>query len=203
MALAMRLYLARMLPLLHSGIFYAVFLILTLAAEGIAQGVNETGFPERWLGDWEGPIVIERGEKLIMEVPMRLGIHRLDAGAVSWEIAYEIPGGPTRPYALRPDSTDSSHWLLDEGNGIVLDTYLYGNVLYSNYEVMDQIFVVRDELRGDTLYHEITVAPALPKHVTGDTLLRYEASAVVDTVPPVRIYPIGTRQAARLVRRSE
>ena len=94
-----------------------------------------------------------------------------------------------------PVSGEPSRWRVDERNGIVLEAALHGGVLYSRFAVMGNLLLTRDEVRGDTLYHEIVSGRAAGT-ATGDTVLPNG-----DTIPPVERYPVATRQVARMVRR--
>ena len=77
----------------------------------------------------------------------------------------------------------------------MLDSYVHAGVLYSAFEVAGQLLVTRDELRGDTLYHEIVSGPLGATLVTSDTVL-----ATGDSMPPVQSLRLSGAQVARLAR---
>ena len=165
--------------------------IIAFCAPALAQ----QAFPDDWLGQWWGTLAVERGRDTLMTTRMQLGIARADAASYTWSLSYGPTGADDRPYRLERVDSAGTHWRIDERNGIVLDAYLHGGVLYSCFSVMGSRLYTRDELRGDTLYHEIVSGPVagLP---TGDTVL----AATADTIPPVDSHRLPNRQSARLVR---
>ena len=156
----------------------------------------EHAFPVTWTGTWSGDLLVVRGDDTLQRTGMRLAIAPLDGGRYSWALGYGEPGADERPYVLSPDTTASGRWRIDERNGVVLDASLHAGVLYSRFAVMGELLLTRDELRGDTLHHEI-VSGRLAPVATGDVVV------AGDTIPPVGSYPVDTRQFARLTRVGE
>ena len=158
--------------------------------------IAPSGFPETWAGYWRGPLEVQRGASVLQAVGMSLDILPLDsAGCYTWQLTYDGSGSAdVRPYLICPADSLGVAWRIDERNGIVLDAVVLGTGLYSRFDVMGNLLLTRDELRGDTLFHEIVSGRLSPKP-TGDTVL-----ANGDTIPPVGNYPLSTRQVARLVR---
>lgn len=160
------------------------------------DSVPAAGFPDAWEGRWHGPLEVQRGTGVLQAVGMSLEILPFDsAGCYTWQLAYDGMGSAdVRPYVICPADSQGVAWRIDERNGIVLDAVVLGTGLYSRFEVLGNLLLTRDELRGDTLFHEIVSGRLSPK-LTGDTVL-----ASGDSIPPVGSYPLGTRQVARLVR---
>ena len=156
-------------------------------------------FPHDWVGSWGGRLTVERGARILQTADMSLEILPLDSGGCfTWRLTYALVGPQdVRPYVLCPVDTLGERWSIDERNGIVLDAYRLGGALYSRFEVMGNLLLTRDELRGDTLYHEIVSGGLSPKP-TGDTVLPKG-----DTIPLVGAYPLSTRQVAQLVRTAQ
>lgn len=169
----------------------SVFLTLVLSSiQTVAQ------FPAAWVGEWQGTLAVERGLSVMMSTEVRLAIHPLDSSRYSWQLSYGDPGDDERPYTLVPADSLGIAWQIDEENGIVLDAYLHGSVLYSRFEVMGNLLFTRDELIGDTLYHEI-VSGSLANPIQSGGLVLPKG----DTIPIVKSYPISTRQWAKLTRK--
>ena len=159
-------------------------------------------FPASWTGNWQGQLHVLRGSDTLQRVDMRLAITALDSGAYTWALGYGPAASDERPYVLTPQDSTGTHWQIDERNGIVLDAYRHGDVFYSCFEVMGTLLFTRDELRGDTLYHEILSGP-FRATVTGDTVLpnaRRGSQSKGDTIPAVASYPLRNSQTARLTR---
>ena len=156
-------------------------------------------FPAAWVGDWTGRLYVQRGRRTLQEADMTLAIRPLDsAGCYTWRLAYaQVGPRDVRPYVVCPADTLGEHWRIDERNGIVLDAYVLGGALYSRFEVMGGLLLTRDELRGDTLFHEI-VSGGTTAGPTGDTVLPKG-----DTIPLVGTYGLSSRQVARLVRAAD
>ena len=171
----------------------------TSTAPPAPANLSTAVFPEAWRGRWTGLLEVQRGARTLQTADMTLEILPLDsAGCYTWRLTYaQVGPQDVRPYVVCPADTLGEHWRIDERNGIVLDAYVLGGALYSRFEVMSNLLLTRDELRGDTLFHEIVSggAAAAP---TGDTVLPQG-----DTIPPVGSYGLSSRQVARLVRASD
>lgn len=172
----------------QKGLIIILFMLTSTA--GHAQ------FPSSWVGEWEGTLVVERGNRVLMTTEIRLGIHALDSGKFSWTLVYGNAGEDERPYTLLPVDSSGSTWQIDEHNGIVLDAYLHGEVFYSRFEVMGNLLFTRDERLGDTLYHEIISGSLKHPTATGGGVLPKG-----DTIPMVNSFPLSTRQWAKLTRK--
>jgi len=165
--------------------------------------LEKPSFPDQWVGEWQGELFVERGMQQVMRTPFHLSIQPLNEGCFTWGIAYGEGKSDSRPYTMCPkDTVTKAHWVIDEHNGIFLDGYVHGNVFYSRFEVMDNLLFTRDELIGDTLYHEIITGPLSSKSTTGDTVLQMTTSEGIrnDTIPKVHAYPLPTRQWAKMMR---
>ena len=169
----------------------------------VSPQIEKPSFPKAWVGEWQGVLSVERGMTQVMTTPFHLSIQPLDAGCYTWGIAYGEGRLDNRPYTMCPSDTSTlTHWIIDEHNGIVLDGYVHGNVYFSRFEVMDNLLFTRDELIGDTLFHEIVTGPFLDTKSTGDTVLRVKTPDGIrnDSIPSVHSYHLPTRQWAKLVR---
>ncbi|MFK8057477.1 MAG: hypothetical protein AB8F78_15235 [Saprospiraceae bacterium] len=196
-------------------LFLLLFLILGVSELSLAQQrgqgssmrtspkVEKPSFPASWVGEWQGTLAVDRGMREVMSTPFHLSIQPLEAGCYSWGIAYGEGKSDNRPYTMCPsDTTTATHWVIDEHNGILLDGYVHGNVFFSRFEVMGSLLFTRDELIGDTLYHEIITGPMAGTIATGDTVLQVETPEGIrnDSIPVVNSYKLPTRQWAKLTR---
>ena len=190
---------------MDSVVAFVILLALGLCSWGEQSGFSESRscpvvlaertsaradtFPHTWVGDWRGDIVVYRGRDTLQTARMRLGIHPADSGRYTWHIGYGEASADERPYTLMPVDATRGHWQIDEHNGIVLDAHYHAGSLYSRFAVMGNLLLSRDELAGDTLFHEVVFGSQRDTTVTGDSIR-------------VGSYPIGTVQRARLIRTS-
>jgi len=170
---------------------------------GHSPKIEKPGFPAAWVGEWHGTLSVELGMKEVMNTPFHLSIHPLEKGCYTWGIAYGSGKSDNRPYTMCPSDTSTLvHWLIDEHNGITIDGYVHGDVFFSRFEVMDKLLFTRDELKGDTLYHEIIIGPLTGATATGDTVVLVETPGGIrtDSIPLVKSFALSTRQWAKLTR---
>lgn len=67
---------------------------------------------------------------------MHLRIQPTDAGnQFTWQIIYGDDSKDNQPYILKPVDTAKGYWIIDENNGIVLDSYVHGNSLHGAFTV--------------------------------------------------------------------
>ena len=132
---------------------------------------------------------------------MYLRIDSLGPGRYTWQLGYGTPGDDERPYLLLPVNEAAGQWIIDERNGIELQSYQQGNCFYSAFSVMGSLLLTRDELLEDNLMlHEI-ISGSDQAMISGDTILNPD-SAQADTIPPVGSYPLRSIQKALLRRKS-
>lgn len=153
-------------------------------------------FPEDWYGRWSGQLHIFKDGKQTMEVEMKLIIKATEQeGKHQWSIIY----GPDtikglRDYYLLADSSQTNHYIIDEGNSIYIDGYVYVDVFQSTFEVMGSrlsSFYRRD---ANALIFEITSYNDIPNTESGGQVIEG------DTIPVVKSYDISTYQKALLYR---
>jgi hypothetical protein len=192
-----------MVRLLIVGLFFMLGCQAAAQAQdsaGVAQ--DEVQFPETWFGDWSGELLVERGQQTLMSTQIRLSIQPAEEGCFTWHLSYGEASTDHRPYTLCPADSQRVHWTIDEHNCIVLDAYLHGDCLYSQFAVAGNLLLARDQLLGDTLYHEIISGPQEPVAMTGDTVLVVTEAGDMrrDTIPEVASYGIRSRQWTVMVR---
>ncbi len=129
-------------------------------------------FPDDFFGIWEGPLNIYQGQTVAQTVVMRaVSLPTDTAGTYVWAIIYgqdTIKG--LRDYEMRMVDKSKGHCIIDEKNGIILDSYFMGNKLVSNFTVMENQLLTMYELRGDELIFEVFVNKALPTRTSGNMI---------------------------------
>jgi hypothetical protein len=139
----------------------AAALILLITAAATSAG-SDTTLPAAWDGVWKGMTVIDSGTPKPQQVPMELHVAAVaDSSVKTWKILYGAGDGQsTRNYEIAPVPNEPGRFLVDEKNGLLLDNYLLGNVLLSQFTVSGNFVSTRFELRGDIIEVEMTIYDA-------------------------------------------
>ncbi|RYY64583.1 MAG: hypothetical protein EOO13_18315, partial [Chitinophagaceae bacterium] len=119
-----------------------LILLILCMQQGSAQ--DSTRFPLHFIGHWKGSLQWTQPGREPKNFQMQLKVTETDSiGIYAWTIIYG--GGDSsqdlRPYSLKAIDVQSGHWVIDEGNGIVLDNYVAGNCLQGSFTVMKNTIV--------------------------------------------------------------
>lgn len=99
-------------------------------------------FPENFIGNWKGTLQWMMAGKPPQSFQMQLRIQPADsAGQYTWQIIYGEDNKDNRPYILKPIDTAKGHWLVDERDGILLDTYVHENCVHGAFSVQGSTIV--------------------------------------------------------------
>lgn len=153
-----------------------------------------TPLSDDWVGNYEGELEIFDGSgKSVGKTPMRVEVGATDDGSPRpFRILYGEPGkAPVRDYQLVATGEAANHFLNDEKSGILIDTYLVGDTLYSQFEVggarVDSRFqMTREGLKSEMVTYGVTAQR--------DTRPSFDSSFIV------RAYPLQGVQKAMLKR---
>lgn len=164
----------------------------TTGAAGAEKAVK---FPEDWQGRYYGQAQIVSTKGVAMEVPMELHIEPTDtAGRYKWVIVYgEGEKRQVRDYRLVTVDAAKGTYVVDEGDGIQLHSFLIGNHLYSRFAVMGTD-LLSDYERIDERRIDFTIITS-----TSDSLTR--SGGTSPDVPPVLDYQIRNIQHGLLVKK--
>lgn len=79
----------------------------------------------------------------------------------TWRTNYDSPkyGVISKDYILKSKDPKKGQYILDEGDGIILDYQLSGTKMYSVFEVEDIVLAATYELRNDQLIFEVYSSP--------------------------------------------
>lgn len=179
--------------------YLLALLLLSCHATRPTQAPQQNAsFPADWLGHWQGDLLIYSPKGVIDTVPMALIHEPLSDGRWKWEIIYNrgIKGKEERrAYELFTVNAENGHFCVDEKDGILLDSYVRGNVLYSRFEVMGTVLESAERIENDCLVFEIWSGSQAKIRTSGDTIIGQ------DTIPAVHSYPVLYMQRAYLYRR--
>lgn len=118
----------------------------------------QNSFPERCIGTWKGTMYIYNNGVLKDSVDIRFTVSKTkDANVYTWKTEYLSEKLPlVKAYKLRTAETEENTYLMDEGNGIRLKAYVFGNKLYSIFETSGIVLTSSYELIEDRLVFEVT-----------------------------------------------
>lgn len=143
------------------------FLVLLLAGHTL-QAQDSTRLPQEFIGTWKGTLQWLVAGKAPVTYSTRLTIHPADtAGQYTWTIAYGDDGKDNRPYLLKPVDPALGHWVVDEGDGIVLDSYIHGNSIHGAFTVGEATLVDNYKVEGDKMFVEFFTIKLKEKKTSG------------------------------------
>ncbi|WNJ20118.1 hypothetical protein [Pontibacter sp. G13] len=118
----------------------------------------QTHFAAECQGEWTGFLHIYAGGQLRDSVEIIFTSAPTDTPEVYiWRTQYLSETHPmTKDYRLRMVNGAAGQYETDEGDGIVLKDYRFGNKLYSMFETGETYLTATYELVGDRLIFEVT-----------------------------------------------
>lgn len=126
---------------------------------GIAAfGAFAQSFPEKCLGIWKGTMEIYSRGEIKDRVDVRLTVARTKTPSdFTWRTEYLSRTRPmTKDYVMRVLDVAKGLYETDEGEGLKLTEYLFGNKLFNVFEVQGVMLTSSYELREDELIFEVT-----------------------------------------------
>mgnify|MGYP006961380658 FL=1 len=101
-------------------------------------------------------------------VPIRFTVTPIDSISWTWRTEYLSKKLPmTKDYVLRIKDKQRQMYVTDEGDGIELSDYLFGNKLYSIFETEGILLTASYELRDGELIFEVTSGKRANNSTTG------------------------------------
>lgn len=160
----------------------------------IGTAANRNHFPTDWYGEWAGMLSIWSKAGLSQEVNMQLSIGpHPDPNTHSWTIGYQTDkGADIRKYTIIEADSIGYHYIVDEQNGILLDSYKLGDKLVSDFEVMGSHLVFTYTFYQESIAVDVTMSGAEAVSISGDTVVES------DTIPAVSSYAVRVAQGAVL-----
>jgi hypothetical protein len=147
---------------------------------------NPPPFPVNILGHWQGEMTWYPNGKPAQKIKVQLHIQPTDtANQYTWQIIYGTKQEDNRPYILKKIDTVANHWVIDEKNGIVLDSYWIGNRFTGAFAVQGNVILDSYWLENDDLHFEFFSYKQTPFKTTGNN---------TEESPTVDVYKIGSYQ---------
>jgi hypothetical protein len=114
----------------------------SIRSKTLARQSAPASFPKDFIGYWKGKLEWRMAGKPSQQFSMQLIIKPTDtANQYTWQIIYGEDQKDNRPYLLKPIDTASGHWLVDERDGILLDSYVHGNAMHGAFTVSGSTIV--------------------------------------------------------------
>lgn len=115
-------------------------------------------FIRQYAGHWAGTLLIYQEGILSDSIPVTLEVEAREAvNTWKWKTVYHRKGDPViKDYTLKLTHPELNRYIIDEGDGIELDSYLSGNKLYSVFTVEDNLLTASYELLNDVIVFEVT-----------------------------------------------
>ncbi len=116
---------------------------------------EEATFPKSFLGNWKGRLQWMVAGKPAQTFSMQLKIQPTDStNQYTWQIIYGDDNKDNRPYILKPIDASKGHWVVDERDGIMLDSYVHGNSIHGAFTVQGNTIVDNYRVENDTMFVE-------------------------------------------------
>jgi hypothetical protein len=152
-------------------------LFLSLMLLGILQtSFAQKTFVDQCLGQWKGMMYIYSRSKLVDSVLVRFTAAPTDKpDAWTWKTEYISEKLPmVKDYVLRVKDAAKGRYVTDEGDGIELSEYVFGNKMYSVFETGGILLTSSYELRGRELIFEVTSGEKL--EATNEEVTNYSTN---------------------------
>jgi hypothetical protein len=157
-----------------------------------ARIICDGPFPVCFVGHWKGQLQWLVAGKPAQTFTMQLKVQPTDsAGTYTWQIIYGEQGQDNRPYLLKPVDMAKGHWVIDERNGIVLDSYLHGQALQGVFTVQGNTILSNYRLENGKLQVEFFTLKLGDKKTSGQGTAE---------VPQVENYRVASYQWGELVK---
>ena len=116
-----------------------------------------TTLPLEWQGKWSGTLTVHTVKGKPFTKAMELRIEPIKEGrAYSWHMVTSRGEQKlVREYELAPVEGKPGYFVIDEKNGIGLNTQLMGKILYAYCKDGDILICSRFELRGESMMVEL------------------------------------------------
>ncbi|MEY4107792.1 MAG: hypothetical protein RL181_2134 [Bacteroidota bacterium] len=137
---------------------FSFYTLPLLAFSLICTASQAQSFPDRCTGTWSGRMYIYANGALKDSVEVVLTVAQLpEPNAWTWKTEYLSEKMPmVKDYVLRAKDAEKGWFVTDEGDGIELQDFVFGNKMYSAFDVGGILLTASYELLGDTLVFEVT-----------------------------------------------
>lgn len=168
--------------------FRILFSALAFLACCTENAHAQSSFPNQWIGEYEGDMIIASAGRPNDTVPLDFQLLEIIPDSVwSYVMIYHSTkwGEITKDYRyVRSKKGDDINFIFDEHNGIVMELTFMNDCFYGMYEVSEMIFINSFRKQGDALFFELFAGPSSNPKITsaqeGDEV--YEAKSFKPTL---------------------
>jgi hypothetical protein len=128
-----------------------LFFIFIFSLSSSAQILQE------WHGEWKGVMEMYNAGKKVDTVDVVLTINPINDSTLMWRTEYKSTKQPmTKDYTMRSIDVKKGIYATDEGDGVLLDTYLIDRALFNVFEVEGIMLTATYRVFGDEMIFEVT-----------------------------------------------
>lgn len=140
--------------------------LLILTNPGIVQSAASSShsFPQNWQGTWSGTMFNRPVQGRYQSVPMTLRIQPISNNPTrySWQITYGTGAKKlVRNYELVVKDQGTGHFVIDEKDGTLIDTWWVGDRLYSQFRVKNKLLNTQYQRHSNRLHYELLTYQSL------------------------------------------
>lgn len=112
---------------------------------------------KEWHGQWHGMMHMFRNGAMSDSVDVMLTIKPINDSTLTWKTEYKSAKQPmTKDYTMKSVDIVKGVYATDEGEGVLLDTYLIDHTLFNVFEVEGIMLTATYRLLGDEMIFEVT-----------------------------------------------
>lgn len=152
-------------------------LVLSILLGVILQSYAQELLPDRMAGVWTGHLQLWSSGVKRDSVPVVLTIAARGQDRWQWKMEYRSEKNPmVKDYELRLKDRARQLYITDEGGGVVLEDYVYGDRMYSLFETQGIWLTSSHELRDSKLIFEVTAGKRT--EATGEGVVNYGVTSL-------------------------
>lgn len=140
-----------------------------------AQTLNAQSFPDNWIGEYSGQMIIGSMSMQKDTVDVEFSLQEIEADS-SWtyKMTYDSPkfGVVVKDYIIRKTGRFPSQFVLDEQDSILIDMTLIDNTFYSVFQIEETIYSSTMSLHDKDIYFDLFITsmenPRISRPTNGD-----------------------------------
>ena len=139
------------------GMLMSVF-ILMMGRNVQSATLSSNSFPQNWQGTWSGTMLDRSVKGRSQTVPITLRIQPISNNPMryTWQTTYGTGANKlVRDYELVVKDRSAGHFVIDEKDGTLIDSWWVGDKLYSQFRVQDRLISTVCERQSNRLHYEL------------------------------------------------
>lgn len=142
---------------------FKILVLFILTSLTINSQVN---FADKCIGEWNGDMEFYKEGKLLGKMPIKFTVEKTKQENIwVWKTEYLSKKHPgVKDYLLKLTDSEKQLYLLDEGNNITLNSYVFHNKLYQIFDTDGIMLTSSYELINDSLIFEVSSGKKIAKN---------------------------------------